>query len=39
MFTGDRLRARIGRPLRIKTRVENLSTRPFVADATYGGGW
>jgi len=36
MFTGDRLRARPGQPLTIKTRVQNLSTRPFVADATYG---
>ena len=36
MFTGNRLRARIGQPLTVKTRVDNLSTRPFVADATYG---
>jgi hypothetical protein len=30
------LMARAGRPLRVKTRVHNLSTRPFPAQATYG---
>jgi len=28
--------ARAGRPLRVRTRVRNLSTRPFPAQATYG---
>ncbi len=28
--------ARAGRPHRVQTRVHNLSTRPFPADATYG---
>jgi hypothetical protein len=28
--------ARARRPLRVRTRVHNLSTRPFPADATYG---
>ena len=28
--------ARAGRPLRVRTRVHNLSTRPFPAQATYG---
>jgi hypothetical protein len=28
--------ARAGKPLRIRTRVHNLSTRPFPAQATYG---
>jgi hypothetical protein len=28
--------ARTGRPLAVRTRVHNLSTRPFPADATYG---
>jgi hypothetical protein len=30
------LLARSGRPVTVKTRVHNLSTRPFPADATYG---
>ena len=30
------LRARAGRPTEIHTRVENLSTRPFPAQASYG---
>src|SRR5262249_22930042 len=30
------LRTRPGAPLRIRTRVRNLSTRPFAAQATYG---
>ncbi|HYP34044.1 MAG TPA: radical SAM protein, partial [Burkholderiaceae bacterium] len=30
------LMARAGRPLAVKTRVRNLSTRPFPAQATYG---
>jgi hypothetical protein len=30
------LLARAGRPLRVRTRVHNLSTRPFPAQATYG---
>ncbi len=33
---GDGVRAKAGRPTTIKTRVRNHSTRPFVADATYG---
>ena len=36
MVPGLPLRARSGRPLRIRTRVHNLSTRPFPAQATYG---
>ena len=32
----DRLTAQVGKPLTIQTRVHNQSTRPFVADATYG---
>jgi hypothetical protein len=28
--------AQPGKPLRVRTRVHNLSTRPFPADATYG---
>jgi hypothetical protein len=28
--------ARAGRPLKVRTRVHNLSTRPFPAQATYG---
>ena len=28
--------ARAGRPLRVRTRIHNLSTRPFPAQATYG---
>jgi Radical SAM superfamily len=30
------LRAKIGRTIRVRTRVHNLSTRPFPAQATYG---
>jgi Radical SAM superfamily/Iron-sulfur cluster-binding domain len=30
------LKARPGQPLRLRTRVHNLSTRPFPATATYG---
>ena len=30
------LMAKAGRPLRVRTRVHNLSTRPFPAQATYG---
>jgi len=30
------LLARSGRPLQVRTRVHNLSTKPFPADATYG---
>ncbi len=30
------VRARAGRPTRVRTRVHNLSTRAFPADATYG---
>jgi len=30
------LMARSGQPFQVKTRVHNLSTRPFPADATYG---
>ncbi len=30
------LLARAGRPLRVRTRVENLSTYPFAAQASYG---
>ena len=33
---GVPLIARAGRPLRVRTRVHNLSTRPFPAQATYG---
>lgn len=35
-FTGDGVKAKAGQPLTIRTRVRNESTRPFVADATYG---
>ena len=35
-FKGEGLRVRAGTPTVIDTRVHNLSTRPFVADATYG---
>jgi hypothetical protein len=34
--TGAPLKARAGEPLAIKTRVTNLSTRPFPAQASYG---
>jgi MoaA/NifB/PqqE/SkfB family radical SAM enzyme len=33
---GSPLVAHAGRPLRVQTRVRNLSTRPFPAQATYG---
>jgi len=33
---GAPLKAKPGRPVEIKTRVTNLSTRPFPAQATYG---
>jgi hypothetical protein len=35
-MAGLPLIARAGRPIRVKTRVRNLSTRPFPAQATYG---
>jgi hypothetical protein len=35
-MTGLPLMARAGRPLKVRTRVHNLSTRPFPAQATYG---
>jgi hypothetical protein len=35
-LSGDGLKARQGQALTIKTRVSNLSGRPFAADATYG---
>jgi hypothetical protein len=34
--TGAALKARAGEPLAIRTRVTNLSTRPFPAQASYG---
>jgi Radical SAM superfamily len=34
--TGSPLKAKAGQPLEITTRVTNLSTRPFPAQATYG---
>jgi len=33
---GVPLLARAGRPFRVRTRIRNLSTRPFPAQATYG---
>jgi MoaA/NifB/PqqE/SkfB family radical SAM enzyme len=36
LVPGVPLRARAGQPLRVRTRVRNLSTRPFPAQATYG---
>jgi MoaA/NifB/PqqE/SkfB family radical SAM enzyme len=33
---GVPLMARAGRPLHVRTRIRNLSTRPFPAQATYG---
>ncbi len=33
---GTPLQARAGEPMRLRTRVRNLSTRPFPAQATYG---
>jgi MoaA/NifB/PqqE/SkfB family radical SAM enzyme len=35
-FPGVPLVARAGRPLKVRTRIRNLSTRPFPAQATYG---
>ncbi len=34
--TGAPLKAKAGEPIEIRTRVTNLSTRPFPAQATYG---
>jgi Radical SAM superfamily/Iron-sulfur cluster-binding domain len=36
LVPGIPLVARAGRPLQVRTRVHNLSTRPFPAQATYG---
>jgi Radical SAM superfamily/Iron-sulfur cluster-binding domain len=36
LFRAAPLRTRAGRPLRVRTRVENLSARAFPAQATYG---
>jgi hypothetical protein len=36
LVPGMPLVARAGRPIRVRTRVHNLSTRPFPAQATYG---
>ncbi len=36
LLPGLPLRAKAGRPLQVRTRVRNLSTRPFPAQATYG---
>src|SRR5262249_13820544 len=36
LLPGMPLVARAGRALRVRTRVHNLSTRPFPADASYG---
>jgi len=36
LVPGAPLMARAGKPLAVKTRVRNLSTRPFPAQATYG---
>ena len=36
LLPGSALKARAGRPLRVRTRVHNLSSRPFPAQATYG---
>ncbi len=36
LVPGAPLIARVGQPLRVRTRVHNLSNRPFPADATYG---
>ena len=35
-LAGRPLRARAGQPLQVRTRVQNLSTRAFPAQATYG---
>jgi hypothetical protein len=36
LIPGAPLLARAGRPLHVRTRIRNLSTRPFPAQATYG---
>ena len=36
LFPGLPIVARSGQPFRVKTRVRNLSTRPFPANASYG---
>jgi hypothetical protein len=36
IWPGVPLLARAGRPLQVRTRVHNLSTRPYPAQATYG---
>jgi hypothetical protein len=36
LWPGLPLVGRAGRPLQVRTRVHNLSTRPFAASATYG---
>jgi hypothetical protein len=36
LLPGLPLRARSGQPIAVRTRVRNLSTRPFPADASYG---
>ena len=36
LLPGSDLEARAGQPLRVRTRVHNLSSRPFPARATYG---
>ena len=36
LVPGVPLIARVGRPLQVRTRVHNLSTRAFPAQATYG---
>src|SRR6185295_6828026 len=36
LVPGVPLVARAGRPLQVRTRIRNLSTRPFPAQATYG---
>lgn len=36
LLQGESVRARVGAPTRIHTRVTNRSTKPFPADATYG---
>ena len=36
LLPGSALKARAGQPLRVRTRVHNLSTRAFPSQATYG---
>ena len=36
LVPGTPVIAKAGRPLRVRTRIHNLSTRPFPAQATYG---